>query len=184
MTPGSAKASAEIRERIVRLRDEGLEFREIAEQVGRDVAVVWRHYRNAMRPIPAAAVAEHTEKCARRLDEQLRRIDMEREVLEDIVFGCHVHVSNGIVVRPLLGRDENGERIYGEPLKDPSPVMKAIDGLRALDDQEAKLLGLYPKQAITVERTTSELDAAVIAIIEQAKQRAAERTAARKAAEK
>lgn len=173
---------AELRKRIVELRDEGLEFREIADEVDRDVKTVWKHYQNAMRQIPAAAVEEHAKKAAQRLDEQLRRIDMAREMLEPIIFGHHVQVSNGIIVRPIKGRDAAGKPVYGEPLADHEPVMKAIDRLQRLDDQEAKLLGMYPKQTIAVERPTSELDAAVVSLIQQAKARAAERSAARKAA--
>ncbi len=171
---------AEMRRRIVELRDQGLEFREIAREVGRDVAVVWRQYQRAMRQIPAAAVEEHARKAAQRLDEQLLRIDMEREVLMDIVAKRHVHISNGRVVCEYKGTDpETGKPVYGDPYEDDAPTMQAIDRLCRLDDQEAKLLGIYPKQTISVERPTSELDSAVIALIEQAKARAAERRAGR-----
>jgi len=182
MSPGQQREAMETQKTVVELREqEGLGFKEIAKRLGKDVHTVWKHYHRAMRQIPAAAVADHAKKCAERLDEQLRRIDMERELLEEVAFGQHVQVSNGMVVRPIVGRDENGKPVYGEPIDDFGPVMAAIDRLHKLDDQEAKLLGMYPKQTISVERPTSEVDAAVISLIEQAKQRAAERRAAKAA---
>lgn len=175
MKGSRSRDTAELRRRIVELRDQDWGFREIAAEVDRDLHTVWSHYQKAMRQIPAAAVEEHQKKVASRLDEQLRRIDMAREPLEEIVFGHHVQVSNGIVVRPITGRDGSGKPVYGEPITDFEPVMKAIDRLGRLDDQEAKLLGMYPKQTIAIERPTSELDSARIALIEQARARAAER---------
>lgn len=174
---GREREVAEMKRRIVELRDQDWEFREIAAEVGRDVSTVWRHYQRAMRAIPAAAIEEHQKKVAQRLDEQLRRIDMERELLDEILGAVHVIVSNGIVVRPIVGRDENGKPKYGEPLADVDPILKAIKQHQGLDDQEAKLLGLYPKQTISVERPTSEVDAAVIGYIEAAKAKAAAREA-------
>lgn len=171
---------AELRKRIVELRDEGHDFRAIAAEVGRDVSTVWRQYQQAMRQIPAAAIEEHARKAAQRLDEQLQRIDMERDVLMDIVAKRHVHISNGRVIYEITGTDpDTGKPIYGDPYEDDAPTMQAIDRLGRLDDQEAKLLGIYPKQTIAIERPTSELDSAVISLIEQAKVRAAEKRAAR-----
>lgn len=172
------RATAELSARIVELRDADWTFREIAAEVDRDVAVVWRNYQRAMRRIPAAAVEQHQAKIALRLDEQLRRIDMEREVLDDIVAKRHVHISNGHVVSEIIGQDELGKPIYGEPYEDDAPTMAAIDRLGKLDDQEAKLLGMYPKQQLSVTRETSELDATVIDMINRAKERAAAREAA------
>lgn len=181
MTPGRARITAEKRARIVELRDEGWGFREIADELGFDVANIWRHYQAAMRQIPAAAIEEHAKRCALRLDEQLRRVDMERDVVMDILTKRHVHISNGHVVREIIGRDEEtGRPIYGDAYEDDAPTMAAIDRLVKLDDQEARLLGMYPKQTISVERPTTELDAARIALIEQAKARVAERRAAEK----
>lgn len=177
MVPGRARVTAEMKQRIVELRDEGLEFREIAAEVGLNLKTVWKHYQNAMRQIPAAAVEEHAKRCALRLDEQLRRIDLEREIVMEILEKEHVHISNGRVVCEITGRDKDGHPTYGDPYLDDAPTLAAIDRLGRLDDQEAKLLGIYPKQAITISRDTSELDTAVIALIEQAKARAAERAA-------
>lgn len=174
------KRSAELRKRIVELKDQDWSFREIAAEVGRDFKTVWTHYQAAMREIPAAAVEEHQKKLAQRLDEQLRRIDMEREVLMDVVSKRHDVISNGHVIYQMKGRREDGTPIYGDAYEDDAPTMAAIDRLVKLDDQEAKLLGMYPKQQISLERPTSEVDAAVIGLIEQARRRAAEREAAAK----
>lgn len=130
---------AERRTRVVELRDQGLTFREIAEQTGQSVAVVWKHYQNAVRDIPAAAVAAHSETLARRLAEQLHRIDMEREAVLEVLAARHVTVSQGRVVT------ENGE-----PILDDGPVLTAVDRLVKLDDQEAKLLGLYAEKKISM----------------------------------
>lgn len=168
-------SSAEIRSRIVELRNQDWTFREIADHpdVNLDVANVWRHYQAAMRLIPAAAVEEHQAKVATRLDEQLRRIDMAREIAMDILAKRHVHISNGHVVSEITGQDEEtGRPIYGDPYEDDAPTMAAIDRLQKLDDQEAKLLGMYPKQQVAITRETSEVDAAVIGMINRARERA------------
>lgn len=174
----SAHETAELRRRIVELRDQELSFRQIAAIVGRDLHAVWNHYQTAMRQVPAAAVEEHQKKVASRLDEQLRRIDMEREVLMEILAKRHVTISNGHVVSEIIGTDEDtGKPIYGEPFEDDAPTMAAVDRLGKLDDQEAKLLGLYPKQQVSISRETSELDTAVITLIQSARERADARRA-------
>lgn len=132
--------SAIRRARIVELRDAGLTFREIAAEVGLAYQTVWDHYQKAMRDIPAAAVAAHRELIARRRDEQLRRIDMEREAVMEVLAARHVTVSNGQIIRE-----------DGQPILDDAPVLVAVDRLVKLDDQEAKLLGLYAPTKSRVE---------------------------------
>jgi len=131
--------SALLRARIVELRDEGLTFREIAAEVNRDVHTTWNHYQKAMRDIPAPMVAAHAEQVANRREEQLRRIDMEREAVLEVLAARHVTVSNGKVM-------------YEEdrPILDDAPVLAAVDRLIKLDDQEAKLLGLNAKSEVNV----------------------------------
>lgn len=131
--------SAERRKRIVELRDEGLSFRAIAADVGIDVHNVWRHYQNAMRDIPAEVVAAHAANQASRRAEQLARIDMERETVMEVLTAFHVTVSQGRVVD-----------LNGDPVADTAPVLAAVDRLVRLDDQEAKLLGLYAKTEVNV----------------------------------
>ncbi len=131
--------SAERRAEIVRLRDEGLTFREISAEIGLSLRAVWKHYQNAMRDIPAGIVEAHAENAAVRKAEQLRRIDMQREAVVEVMTAKHVTVSQGRVVR-----DDDGE-----PILDDAPVLAAVDRLVKLDDEEAKLLGLYAEQKIS-----------------------------------
>ena len=88
-----------------------------------------------MREIPASAVAAHAENAASRRAEQLNRIDMEREVVMGVLEGSHVTVSNGKIMYDVA---------------DSGPVLAAVDRLHKLDDQEAKLLGLYAEQKLNL----------------------------------
>ncbi|HTI78527.1 MAG TPA: sigma factor-like helix-turn-helix DNA-binding protein [Mycobacterium sp.] len=172
------KEIAELRRRIVELRDQDWSFRQIAAEVGRDYHTVWDHYQRAMKQIPAAAIEQHEKNRAAALDAQLRRIDMQREVLEESLHTRHPQISNGHLVSEVIGQDEaTGKPIYGEPYEDHGPRLAAAAALDRLEDREAKLLGLYPKQTIAIERTTSALDQARIDRIEAAKARIAARDA-------
>jgi hypothetical protein len=119
------------RDRVVELRDQGLTFKEIGEIVGRDTADAWRDYQRAMRDRPV--VAAHAERDQARKEAQLRRIDMERETAEAIILTAHTAYA------------VNGTKLEGD---DSAPVLAAMDRLVKLDDQEAKLLGLYAKTEI------------------------------------
>lgn len=127
--------TAQLRVRIVELRDEGLSFREIAAEVSLSLATVWQHYQTAMRNIPAAAVAAHAETVARRREEQLRRIDMERETVMAILE------KNGRTVVTPSGK-------VVENVEDDSTILSAVDRLIKLDEQEAGLLGLKAKTQV------------------------------------
>lgn len=127
--------TAELKARIVQLRDEGLSFREIATEVERDTAVVWRHYKAEMDKIPAPLAAAHAERDAARKEAQLRRIDMQREIHEAIIMAAHKTVT-------VQGRVLD--------IDDPGPIFAATDRLVKLDDQEAKLLGLNAKTQVDV----------------------------------
>ena len=130
---------AQNRKRVVELRDQNLSFRQIAAELSLDVHTVWRQYQKAMRDIPAEAIAEHAANQAKRRAEQLERIDMERESVMEVLTAFHVTVSQGRVVD-----------LNGDPVADTGPVLAAIDRLVKLDDQEAKLLGLYAKAELNV----------------------------------
>ncbi len=121
------------RDRIVELRDQGLTFREIAVEVGVSHQRVWQLYQRAMRDRPVVAV--HEERKKQRLAAQLQRIDMEREVAEALVTSAHQVIT---VSGKVLEAEDSG------------PVLAAMDRLVKLDDQEAKLLGLYAEQKMAV----------------------------------
>ena len=136
---GIALRSAERRKQIVELRSKDLTFQQIADEMGLGVATVWHHYQRALRDIPAEALAEHADVRAKRRDEQLQRIDMEREAVMEVLAARHVTVSNGKV----MYEDD-------KPILDDGPVLAAVDRLIKLDDQEARVLGIYPDQKLTL----------------------------------
>lgn len=125
--------TAELKARIIRLRDEGLSFREIADEVDRDVACVWRHYKTEMDKVVAPAAETHAVRAEQRKEAQLRRIDMQREIHEAIIMAAHKTVT---VSGKVLEVEDHG------------PIFAATDRLVKLDDQEAKLLGLNAKAEV------------------------------------
>lgn len=127
--------TAELKARIIRLRDEGLSFREIADEVDRDVACVWRHYKTEMDKVVAPAAEAHAERAEKRKEAQLRRIDMQREIHEAIIMAAHKTVT---VSGKILEVEDHG------------PIFAATDRLVKLDDQEARLLGLNAKTEVNV----------------------------------
>lgn len=158
---------AVLRNRIVELRDQGLSFREIAAEVERSLSVTWEHYQTAMDLIPAASVKQHQENSAKRLDAQLRRIDMEREEVMEVLRARHLTISNGRIMAEITGYGDDGKPIYGDPILDDAPVLAAVAVLVKLDDQEAKLLGLYPKTQISIRNEPTEVDDALAALFEE-----------------
>lgn len=124
------------RAHVVELRDQGLTFRDIAVEVGISHQSAWEHYQKAMLDIPASTLAAHQANKAARLEAQLRNIDMQREVFESMLLTAHQTVT-------VQGRTVDVE--------DVGPVCSAGTHLGRLDDQEAKLLGLYAKTEVSHE---------------------------------
>lgn len=124
------RVTAELKRRIIELKDEGLSFREIAAEVDRSVETVWRHYTREMEKLPQPAAEAHAARAEKRKEAQLRRIDMQREIHEAIIQQAHKTVT---VSGKVLDVEDHG------------PIFAATDRLVKLDDQEAKLLKLYPK---------------------------------------
>lgn len=155
---GRSMAIAARRGRVVEARDaDGLTFRAIAEQEGVDVHTVYRDYqrvrRDTVQLTPEAAQRAEERKLAQlaRIDEQRRDVEMQREAVMEVLTARHVTISNGVLVRE-----------DGEPVLDDAPVLQAVDRLvkldellMKLDDQEAKLLGLYAPARQTVEATVN-----------------------------
>ncbi len=146
---GNARhVAAERRKHVVELRDAGHTFPEIAQELGISISTAWGHYQKAMRDIPSEAIAKHAATLEQRRAEQLGRIDMEREAAMEVLTARHLTISGGNIVRPITGTDDEGNEVYGEPILDDAPVLAAIATLGKLDDQEARLLGMYAKAQV------------------------------------
>jgi transposase-like protein len=134
-------AAMTTRKHVVELRDGGASYPEIARQLRVSVGTAWNHYQQAMRDEPAEAIARHRANQEQRLVEQLNRIDMERDVIAELAL------------RPHLLFDIKGQVILykGVPYTDCKPVMDAIKLMIQLDDQEAKLMGLYAAHKVQAD---------------------------------
>jgi len=159
---------AERDQRIVALKRQGRSFQQIADELGISKSGAILGFQRVKKRVDEAT----DEGYAEYRDEQLARIATMREVVADVVAARHVTISNGHVIREMIGREDDGTPVYGDPYEDHGPVLAAVDRMVKLDDQEAKLLGLYPKQAVSISRETSEVDAAVIDMIRRAQERA------------
>jgi hypothetical protein len=147
-----ALKAADIEAQVIELIRNGHTFREVAKELAISVGYAHKVYVRALDRIPEPGVSEYRAQ-------QLARIQLERQALLDILADHHVTVSNGHVVSEIIGKHpettddgephpQAGQPIYGEALTDPGPVMQAVDRLIKLDDQEARLLNLYPAQKI------------------------------------
>lgn len=132
--PYDTPEAAELDAKVIRLRSQGLTFREIATELGYVAqSYVYRCYQRGKRRIVAPAVEEFRAS-------QLAEIEAERELLEDILHAEHPLVSNG--------------RRFDD-LVDDGPVLAALDRRAKLRAQEMDLLGL--KAPVRVEATVTEV---------------------------
>ncbi len=136
-------AHAEQQRDVVALKRAGLPFADIGQRLGISKSQAHRAFYAALDRIVEPEVAAMRA-------EQLARIELEREEALDIMGATHIVVSNGHIVSPITGHDDDGDPIYGDPLIDQSPPLAAIDRLIKLDDQEAKLVGMYPKTEVNL----------------------------------
>jgi hypothetical protein len=143
--PLSDLAMAERDTQVVALKRQDLSFQQIADHLGISKAGAIRSFQRTKRRIDNATDADY----AAYRDEQLAAIAAMREVCDEIIAARHVSISNGHVVSEIKGIDDDGNLIYGDPYEDDAPVLAAIDRRIKLDDQEAKLLGLYAKVEVS-----------------------------------
>lgn len=131
--------TAERDAQILALKRQDLSFQQIADRLGISRTAAHRGFHRAL-----PRITEPEAKAYRA--EHLARLELRREVVLDILHARHVTISNGHVVSEIIGTDEEtGKPIYGEPYEDDGVVMAASAELGRIDDQEAKLLGLYAK---------------------------------------
>lgn len=141
--PADDLAQADRDARIVELKRQDLTFDQIAKELGISRTAAHRGFHRALPRIVAPAVEAYRA-------EHLARLEYARTIVMDILATRHVTISNGHVVSEIVGRDDEGNPIYGEPYEDDGVILAALDRLDKLDDREAKLLGLNAKAEVNV----------------------------------
>lgn len=138
-----------------RLRAEGKSYQMIADDIGCSLAMAYRYVERGM----IATIREPAEIVRRAEVERLDRL--LRKAL-DILDKDHVMVSQGRVVREIIGYDEEAERpIYGDPIIDDAPTLNAIQTILKLMERRAKLLGLdapAKMEVFTMDAITRRID--------------------------
>ena len=131
-----------------RLKARGRSYREVAEEFGCTPLT-------AIRMV--ARAREQAGKADR--DEYLRleliKLDAAEQVVLEVLAANHLTVSQGKVVR-----------LDGKPLPDDGPMLAAVDRWLKVQDQRAKLLGLYAPNRATVTVVTEDAVDAEIARLE------------------
>jgi hypothetical protein len=156
--PYDTPEAAELDAKVIRLRSQGLTFREIADELGYVAqSYMYRCYQRAKRRIVAPAVEEYRAN-------QLAEIETERELLDDIIHAEHPLVSNGRRFDDLI---------------DDGPVLAALDRRAKLRAQEQDLLGL--KAAVKVDAVVEHVTPADIELRELVQRYRARNDAVREA---
>jgi hypothetical protein len=123
---------------VAALREQGRTYPQIAAELGISTTTAWRDYEDWCNQLRHGD--PQIEQAAKEaLWGQLARIRAEREAVSRVLTAKHVTVSNGVVAR-----------MDGEPIEDDAPVLAAVDRLIKLDDQEAKLLGIYAEKKVSM----------------------------------
>lgn len=143
-TTNTAERDAE----AARLRNTGLGYKEIANQLGyADKGAAWRGVQRALTDIVREPAKQLRATEAARLD------DLYVEALE-ILERDHVVVSHGKIIH---GED-------GRPLLDDGPKLAAIDRARQIRESYRKLFGAdAPKQLDVALEQRIDLDAQLVA---------------------
>lgn len=135
---------AELDVEALRLRSRGQTYRQVAAQMECDVSTAHARVQRALQAIPATAVAEYRTL-------ELEKLDAWEQATLKILEAKHVFVSQGGKV--VYDVDEDG---VTSKIIDDEPTMKALHTLMKIQDQRAKLLGLYAPARSQVEITTYE----------------------------
>jgi hypothetical protein len=141
--PRSDIALADQDAKILELKRQDLSFDQIGRLLSISRAAAHRGFHRALPRITEPAAEAYRA-------EHLARLAFAREIVMDVLATRHVTISNGHVVSEIVGRDDDGLPIYGEPYEDDGVILSAIDRLDKLDDREARLLKLYPKTEVDV----------------------------------
>jgi hypothetical protein len=137
---------AQLDTEALRLRSRGITYREIATFQGVTVAAAYNRVKRALGEIPKAVADE-----VRRVE--LEKLDQWEQATIRILEKFHPYVTmSGKLVELSDGRLETPIAVLG----DDEPAMKALNTLMKIQDQRAKLLGLYAAKQLQVEITTYE----------------------------
>jgi Sigma-70, region 4 len=131
--------------RALELRRAGLNYREIAQQMGVSVATAHKYVTRGLdrtRREPADALR----------DLELERLDALQLALTQVLASQHVTVSGGKVIR-----DE-----HGQPLRDDGPTIAAAQALVRVQESRRRLLGLdAPVKVDAKLMTIDQIDARI-----------------------
>ncbi len=136
---------------VMRMRDEGLQFREIGDRLGVSMQRAHQLYSNALTEM-ARTVAPGAREAA------LRRLDAIAVEAWEIVRAEH-HV--------VAGRGARACAPDGRPALDPGPKLVALNTLLRVEQRRAKLLGLdAPTEhaVLTIDRLDAEIERLVAAL--------------------
>lgn len=155
-------AAMEKRAKVVELRRQGLTFAAIGQEMGFSYQRAQTLYRQALAAVVSPAVealrAEHLEELAE-----------ARERVLGVMRTDHVVVQQGHVVSKVIGTDDEGKPIYGDPLIDDGPVLDAARTLATLQARESRLVGADAPQKVeaSVEHTVDPASIELRGLIEQ-----------------
>jgi hypothetical protein len=123
-TTGNNAREAEEALRCFQLRLRGLSYRTIAAETGMSAATVYRR------------VEEHLSATVTPAADAVRAMELER--LDDLAARTYAVL---VGEHPLV---QNGRVIYQDdvPVRDPRPVLGAVDRLIRIQERRARLLGL------------------------------------------
>jgi hypothetical protein len=144
--PGKQLAARELDQQVVDLKREGLTFVQIGTRLGKSTTQIHRIFHRAIAAIPVPAVEAFREQ-------HLARLELMREHCLDVLGASHWTVSHGHVVKLEIRRVDGS--MSNVPLPDSGPGMAAIDRLLKIEQEEAKLLGIYPDARFSVETTVN-----------------------------
>lgn len=144
------------------LRERGLSYRAIAEQMG------YHNHSGARFAVERAlkAIVQEPAEDLRTLE--LARLDRMWQACVKVLETTHYTVSEGRLV--WIGPE--GE---ARPLEDDGPVLAAIDRMLKIQDRRAKLLGLDAPVKVNANLTAAPPVPEVDAMIAQARERMAAR---------
>lgn len=145
--------TAERDAQMARRRAQGASYRTIAREFG------LASHSTVIEAVQRALNAARAEAGEEARQMELLRLDSYIERVEQVLQAQHVTVSQGRVVRRLVGfeTDENGDQVLDESgnrigiyedVIDDGPILQAVDRLLKLSESRRKLLGLDAAQKL------------------------------------